>query len=106
MGLLEDILAQQTEILKELAALRTQKTADVYPEGFVGIEVAMEMLKVGRDCVRRKCQQRIIPFYQEGTSSPQLFKRSELIAYIESKRKATAEESAKGTLKKVHARRN
>lgn len=104
MGLLEDIIEQQRQILQRLDALPAQGSVQE-TDGFIGIEAAGKLLGVGVDTMRRKCQKRIIPFYQETPRSPQLFKRSEVIAYQEAHRKHTATEASKATLQKVHTRR-
>lgn len=102
MGLLEDILEQLREVRTDLAALRAHEPVHPDHEGFIDIDEAGAIMKLGRDAMRRRCQRRIIPFYQEQVGGPQLFRRSELLAYVQGKRKATATEDSQKTLKKVH----
>lgn len=104
MGILEEIKTKLDELTTQVAEL-TERIAAPAPADELGdITMAVQILKLKRGTILRKCLDREIPFYQEKPRAPLYFKRSELIAHIEKHHQPTAEEMAKAKLTVKHRR--
>lgn len=104
MGILEQIQTQLAELHQAVCELRQQPAAVAEPE-ILDMEAACTLLARSKATVEKLCRDRVIPCYQASPGGVRLFKRSELLAYIDSMRQPTVQELSADRIRAIAKRR-